>query len=175
MLVRGPFAEPGGGNVGFAPGWLLTEPSNASVLTAFAIAVAAALVAWVLTRLVFRTTLFFIGAIAGGVIGAKLFGLLEQGNGNVVVAALFVMAAAFIVGLATQRFRRPVLIVACALGGAGLALSGLARTVPPHWASCVSPGKLAGIRHGRGVAGVGGGWLGGPNQGATRCEPIRLI
>jgi len=115
---------------GFALGWLLTEPFDASILTALVIAVAGALVAWVLAHLVFRAALFFVGAIAGGVIGAKLFGLLEHGNGNIVVAVLFVGAAAFIVGLATQRFRRTVLVAACALGGAGLALSGLARAFP---------------------------------------------
>lgn len=115
---------------GFALGWLLTEPFQVSILTALVIAAAAALLAWVLARFVFRAALFFIGAIAGGVIGAKLFGLLEQGDGNIVVAVLFVAAAAFIIGIATQRFRHTVLVAACALGGAGLALSGLARAFP---------------------------------------------
>ncbi|OLT05144.1 hypothetical protein BJF90_19550 [Pseudonocardia sp. CNS-004] len=115
---------------GFALGWLLAEPLGASVLTAFLIAVAAAIAAWVLAVFVFRTALFFVGAICGGVIGAKLFGLLEQGSGNVVLAVLFVLASAFVVGIAVQRFRHGMLSLACALGGAGLALSGLARTFP---------------------------------------------
>jgi hypothetical protein len=115
---------------GFALGWLLSEPLGASGLTAFLIAVAAAVAAWVLAVLVFRTALFFVGAMCGGVIGAKLFGLLEQDSGNVVLAMLFVLASAFVVGIAVQRFRRRMLSLACALGGAGLALSGLARIFP---------------------------------------------
>jgi hypothetical protein len=115
---------------GFALGWLLAEALGASVLTAFLVAVAAAIAAWVLAVLVFRTALFFVGAMCGGVIGAKLFGLLEQGSGNVVLAVLFVLASAFVVGVVVQRFRHGTLSLACALGGAGLALSGLARTFP---------------------------------------------
>ncbi|MHA6628490.1 hypothetical protein ACU61A_23885 [Pseudonocardia sichuanensis] len=115
---------------GFALGWLVAEPLGASVLTAFLIAVGAAVAAWVLAVLVFRTALFFVGAMCGGVIGAKLFGLLQQEGGSVVLAVLFVLASAFIVGIAVQRFRHGVLALACALGGAGLALSGLARTFP---------------------------------------------
>ena len=114
---------------GFVLGWLVTEPFETSILVALLIAVAAAAAAWVLVTLVFRTAVFFVGAIAGGVIGAKLFGVLEHG-GNVVLAVLFVAAAAFIVGLAAQRFRGVALEAACALGGSGLALSGVARTFP---------------------------------------------
>jgi hypothetical protein len=43
---------------------------------------------------------------------------------------LFVAATAFIGGLVTQRFRRVALAAICALGGAALALSGLARIFP---------------------------------------------
>lgn len=115
---------------GFALGWLLSEPLGASVLTAFLISVAAAIAAWVLAVFVFRTALFFVGAMCGGVIGAKLFGLFEQGSGNIVLAVLFVSASAFVAGFAVQRFRHGMLSLTCALGGAGLALSGLARTFP---------------------------------------------
>jgi hypothetical protein len=115
---------------GFAIGWLLSETLGASVLTAFLIAAAAAIAAWVLAVVVFRSALFFVGAICGGVIGAKLFGLIEKGSGNIVLAVLFVAASAFVVGLAVQRFRHAMLSPACAFGGAGLALSGLATTFP---------------------------------------------
>lgn len=115
---------------GFALGWLLCEPFGASVLTTFLIAAAAAIAAWVLVVVLFRTALFFVGAMCGAVIGAKLFGLLEHGSRNIVLAVLFVAATGFIVGFVVQRFRAGVLSLACALGGAGLALSGLARTFP---------------------------------------------
>ncbi|GAA5113523.1 hypothetical protein [Pseudonocardia adelaidensis] len=82
-----------------------------------------------LVVVLFRTALFFVGAICGAVIGAKLFGLLQQ-DGNVVLSVLFVAASGFIIGFAVQRFRHGLLSLACALGGAGLVLSGLARTFP---------------------------------------------
>ncbi len=115
---------------GFAVGWLVTEPFGATFLTALIVAVAAAIAAWALAHLVFRVALFFVGGLAGAVVGAKLFGLLQPEPGNVVLAVLFVAAMAFIGGFATQRFRQTALIVACALGGAGLILSGLARAFP---------------------------------------------
>ena len=43
---------------------------------------------------------------------------------------IFVVAVAFISGIATQRFHNTVLTAVCALGGAGLALSGVARAFP---------------------------------------------
>ncbi|GEL21093.1 hypothetical protein PSU4_00470 [Pseudonocardia sulfidoxydans NBRC 16205] len=115
---------------GFAVGWLLTEPFDATVLTALVVAAAAAVGAWALAHLVFRVALFFVGGLAGAVIGAKVFGLLQPDGGSVLLAVLFVAATAFIGGLVTQRFRQTALAVVCALGGAGLVLSGLARAFP---------------------------------------------
>jgi hypothetical protein len=115
---------------GFALGWLLTEPFNASLGVAFGIALAAAVAAWVLATFVFRAALFFVGLIAGGVIGAKLFGLLQGNDHNILLGLIFVVAVGFISGIATQRFHNTVLTAVCALGGAGLALSGVARAFP---------------------------------------------
>lgn len=113
---------------GLALGWLVTEPFRPSLLTASGVALATGLIAWVVAGLVFRAALFFVGALAGGVIGAKLFGLF-QGD-NVVLEILFVAAVGIVVGLAAQHLRRPVAAAACALGGAGLVLSGVARLLP---------------------------------------------
>lgn len=115
---------------GFALGWLITEPFDASFLTALIVALASAAGAWVLAHLVFRVAMFFVGGVAGGVIGAKIFGLLQPGDRSVVLVVIFVAATAFIGGLVTQRYRRTALIIVCALGGAALILSGLARTFP---------------------------------------------
>jgi hypothetical protein len=115
---------------GFALGWLLAEPFGAGLATAFIVAGAAALAGVLLATLVFRVAFFFVGAIAGAVIGAKLFGILQQGEGSVVIAVLFVLASAFLAGLAAQRFTTTALAVVCAAGGAGLVLSGIARTIP---------------------------------------------
>jgi hypothetical protein len=115
---------------GFALGWLLAESLGGSLPVTAVVALCAAVVAWVVATFVFRAALLVVGAIAGGVIGAKLFGLLEGDEGNAVLAILFVLAVAVLVGLATQRFHEPVLALACAFGGASLALSGLARAFP---------------------------------------------
>ena len=115
---------------GFALGWLITEPFNASLGVEFVVALAVAVAAWVLATFVFRAALFFVGLITGGVIGAKLFGLLQGNDHNILLGMIFVVAVAFISGIATQRFHKTVLTAMCALGGAGLALSGMARVFP---------------------------------------------
>ena len=43
---------------------------------------------------------------------------------------IFIVAVGFISGIATRRFHNTVLTAVCALGGAGLALSGVARAFP---------------------------------------------
>jgi hypothetical protein len=115
---------------GFALGWLLAEGLGASLAVTAVVALCAAVVAWVLANLVFRAALFVVGAIAGGVVGAKLFGLLEGGDGSVLLGILFVLAVAVLAGLVTQRYKGVALAAVCALGGAGLALSGVARIFP---------------------------------------------
>jgi hypothetical protein len=115
---------------GFALGWLLADAFDATPFASLAFGLVAALAAWALARLVFGLALFIVGALAGGVVGAKLFAFLQQGAGSVVLAILFVVACAFIAGVATRRFRGAVFAAVCAAGGAGLALNGLARTFP---------------------------------------------
>ncbi|NYJ04462.1 DUF4203 domain-containing protein [Petropleomorpha daqingensis] len=115
---------------GFALGWLVAESLGGSVAVTAIVAACAAVVAWILSTLVFRAALLVVGGVAGGVIGAKFYGLLEGGDGNVVIAIVFVLAVAVLTGLATQRFHETALVWVCAFGGAGLALSGLARIWP---------------------------------------------
>jgi hypothetical protein len=115
---------------GFALGWLVAEGLGGSLAVAAIVALCVAVVGWVLATVVFRAALFVVGGIAGGVIGAKLFGLLEGDHGNLLLALVFVVAVAVLTGLAAQRYRETAAIWACAFGGAGLALSGLARIWP---------------------------------------------
>jgi hypothetical protein len=115
---------------GFALGWRLAEGSGAGLGTSVGVAVTVALGAWAAATFVFHATPFFVGAIAGAVVRARMFGLLAHGERTLVLAMLFVLAVAFIAELVTQRFHSVLLAAACALGGAGLALAGLARTSP---------------------------------------------
>ncbi len=136
---------------GFALGWLLGDAFSATPLASLVFGVVAALAAWALARLIFGLALFIVGALAGAVVGAKLFAFLQQGEGSVILAVLFVAATGFIAGVATRRFRGTVLAAACALGGAGLVLSGLARAFPqvlgflrtPHTPGMAALGALA--------------------------------
>jgi hypothetical protein len=115
---------------GFALGWLVAEALGASLGVAAIVALCAAVVGWVLATVVFRAALFVVGGIAGGVIGAKLFGLLDGDDGDVLLALVFVLAVGLLTGLAAQRFHETAAVGACAFGGAGLALSGVARIWP---------------------------------------------
>lgn len=112
---------------GFGLAWMLADAFGASGATTLVIAAAGALAAWVLVSLVFRTALFFVGAIVGAAIGAKLYGVLQQGDGSVVVAVVFVLAVAFACGYLANRWRARVLLWLTALGGSALALSGIGR------------------------------------------------
>jgi hypothetical protein len=116
---------------GFALGWVFAESLGGSLAVIAVVALAAAVTAWILATFVLRAGLFVVGAVAGGVIGAKVFGLLQGGDdSSIVVGLVFVVAIATLTGFLTQRFHEPAVALACALGGAGLALSGAARMLP---------------------------------------------
>ncbi len=112
---------------GFGLGWLLADAFGASTSTTLVIAAAGALIAWVLVALIFRTALFFVGAVVGSVIGAKLYGILERSSGSVIVAVVFVGAVAVISGWMANRWHARVVLWLTAIGGAALALTGLGR------------------------------------------------
>ena len=155
-----------------ACGWLVAEGLGAQLLTTAVVAVVAALASWAVTRVVFGAAVFFVGALAGGVVGAKLFGLLQQGEGSRVLALLFVVAMAIVVGVATQRFRTVMLTAVCALGGAGLALSGLAWAFPRYLGFLrVPPTPGLAAVSARRVAGARGGRLAGATAVGVRREP----
>lgn len=129
---------------GFALGWLLADAFNATALTSLVFGLFAGIAAWVLTRLVFGIAMFVVGALAGAVVGAKLFALLQQGEGSYVLAVLFVAASAFIGGVVTRRFHTTMIAAICALGGAGLMLSGLAQALPQVFGALRAPQTAGG-------------------------------
>jgi prolipoprotein diacylglyceryltransferase len=80
--------------------------------------------------LVFRFGAFFVGAVAGGVIGARIFSLIVTGTDKVLLTVVWVLVFAGLSGLLASRYRGRFLMWATALGGAGLALAGLGRIAP---------------------------------------------
>jgi len=112
----------------FAVVWLLADVFGASTGTALLVAAAGAVAVWVLVRVVFRTALFFVGALAGSVVGARAYALLEADSSSAVVGVVFVAAIAVLGGWLAARWDIRVVLALTALGGAGLILSGLGRT-----------------------------------------------
>jgi hypothetical protein len=115
---------------GFALGWLIAELFGASATTTVLVGLGCAVVAWVLVSLVFRFAAFFVGAVAGGVIGARLFELFVTGDNKVLLTVVWVLAIAGICGFLTGRYRGRFLMWVTALGGAGLAMTGVSRIAP---------------------------------------------
>jgi hypothetical protein len=115
---------------GFALGWVLAVLFGADLGVTVLAGLAGAVIAWVTVTLIFRLGAFFVGAVAGGVIGARTYEFLHTGKADVLLAVVFVLAAAGLCGLLANRYRAGFLMWACALGGAGVALTGLSRMAP---------------------------------------------
>lgn len=107
--------------------WLLMDAFGGAGLTILLVALAGGVAAVLLARFVFRSALFVIGMVVGAAIGGRLYTLLEPTGGSGLVATANVVAAAFLGGWLSQKWRLKVLVVLTALGGAGLVLSGVGR------------------------------------------------
>jgi hypothetical protein len=88
---------------------------------------------------------------------------------------LFVAAMAFVAGVATQRFRGVMLAAACALGGAGLALSGLAQVFPQYLGFLRVPSTpaLAAVAAAVWLVLAGTGWVVQRRTGRAEDQPVR--
>lgn len=115
---------------GFAIAWMLADNFDTSAGTGLLIGLGGAATAWIVVSLIFRAAGFFVGAVAGGVIGAKLYTLLQGDDSSLVLALIFVLSMAMVAGFLTDRLRRRFLLWLCALGGAGVALSGFGTVAP---------------------------------------------
>ena len=92
-----------------------------------------------MVTLVFRSSLFFVGAVVGTVIGAKLYGVLAGSSNSVIVAVVFVAAVAFICGWMANRWHARVVLWVTAIGGAALTLTGLGRIWPDQMQALSNP------------------------------------
>ena len=110
----------------FGACWIVTDAVGASPWTSLIIGIAGAVVTWIVVSLVFHAALFFVGGVAGALIGAKLYSLL-QSDRHILVALIFAAAFAIVCGFLATRWRLRVLLWLTALAGAGLMLHGLGR------------------------------------------------
>ncbi len=111
--------------LGFGAGWLLANVFNASLLVTLVIALVAALFAWLMVRLAATIVFFAVGALVGAVVGARLFRLLEGGNGNLLLAAVFIPAVAIAGGWVAEKSRDRFVAWGTSIGGAALVLAGV--------------------------------------------------
>jgi hypothetical protein len=112
---------------GAGAGWLLAETFDAPLVTTLLVAAAGAVGTFALSFLVSRFLFFLAGACAGAVIGAKLFLLEAGGEGDWLLALLFVPSVAIVTGLVTQHYEKRFLRWGTAIAGAALLLSAIGR------------------------------------------------
>lgn len=115
---------------GFGASWLVADTFDASTSTALLISAAGALIAFLLSLVMSKLMLFFVGGVVGAVVGAKLFVVLDGGDASVLLAVVFIPAVAFLFAVLAQRWSRTFLAWATAFGGAAIALTGLGRLAP---------------------------------------------
>lgn len=111
--------------VGFGAGWLVADVFGASLLATLVIAIGSALVAWLLVRLAATVVFFAVGALVGLLVGARLFRLIEGGDGNLLLAVVFVPAIGIAGGWLAEKTRESFVAWGTSIGGAALVLSGL--------------------------------------------------
>ncbi|AOW92990.1 DUF4203 domain-containing protein [Rhodococcus sp. WMMA185] len=116
---------------GFGLGWLLADLLSLSIGTTFLVALIGAVVAWVATTLIFKFAAFFLGIIAGAVIGAKLSRVLQPEDTNWLLSAVVIVALAVACGFIADRYRARALLWLTALGGASMVASGLGLAIGP--------------------------------------------
>lgn len=124
---------------GFGVSWLLADTFGASAWTALLISAAGALIALLLSLVMSKLMLFFVGGVVGAVVGAKVFVLLDGKDASVLLAVIFIPAIAFLFAFLTQRHSGSFLAWATAFGGAAMALTGLGRLAPNLFEALYAP------------------------------------
>jgi hypothetical protein len=114
----------------FGLGWLLADLFGATAGTALIIAAGSAVIGWALITLVFKIARFFIGLIAGALIGARLYAIFSPGDRSIVLAVVVVVATAIVFGFLADRYKGRIILWATAIGGAGLIISALGYIWP---------------------------------------------
>ena len=164
--------------MGFGAGWLLANVFDASLLVTAVVAVVGALLAWVLVRLAATLVFFVVGALVGLLVGARLFRLLEGGDGNLLLAVVFIPAIGIAGGWLAEKTREAFVAWGTSIGGAALVLAGLGRARQRAGLAARPERDLAGRGRGGGVGrpvGRSSGSARRPSGPTTRAEPARSV
>jgi hypothetical protein len=124
---------------GFGVSWLLADAFGASTGTALLIAASGALLAFLLSLVLSKLMLLFVGGVVGAVVGAKLFVLLDGTDASALLAVVFIPTIAFLFAFLAQRWSRNFLAWATSFGGAAIALTGLGQLAPNHVGALKAP------------------------------------
>ena len=116
--------------LGFGAGWLVANAFEASTWTALGVGAASGVLALVTAVLASRVVVFLLGLMAGAIVGAKLFLVLDQGDASLVLATVFIPAVALSCAYLAGRWRAGFIGWATAAAGAALTLSGLGLVWP---------------------------------------------
>jgi hypothetical protein len=111
--------------LGFGAGWLLASVFDASLLITVGVALLGALLTWLFVRLASTVVFFAVGALVGVLVGARLYRLLEGGDGNVLLAVVFIPAVAIACAWLAVRSKDKFVAWGTSIGGAALVLAGL--------------------------------------------------
>jgi len=111
--------------VGFGAGWLLANVFDANLLVTLVIGIVGALFAWLIVRLAAAIVFFVVGALVGVLVGARLFRLLEGGDGNLLLAIVFIPAIGIAGGWLAEKTKERFVAWGTSIGGAALVLAGL--------------------------------------------------
>lgn len=111
--------------VGFGAGWLLANVFDATLLVTAVIAVVGGLFAWLVVRIAASFVFFVVGALVGLLVGARLFRLLEGGDGNLLLAVVFIAAIGIVGGWLAEKTKERFVAWGTSIGGAALVLAGV--------------------------------------------------
>jgi hypothetical protein len=111
--------------VGFGAGWLLANVFDANLLVTLVVAIVGGLFAWLVVRLASAVVFFMVGALVGLLVGARLFRLLEGGDGNLLLAIVFIPAIGIAGGWLAEKTKERFVAWGTSIGGAALVLAGV--------------------------------------------------
>lgn len=117
--------------VGFGAGWLLADVFNATFLVSLVIALVGAVVAWLVLRLATTIVFFLVGGLVGAAVGARVYRLLEGGDGNLLLAIVFIPAVAIAGGWLAEKTREKFVAWGTSIAGAALVLGGIGEVSDP--------------------------------------------
>lgn len=117
--------------VGFGLGWLIADLFQPALSVLFLFGLVGAVLAWVITTLVFKLSAYAIGGLAGAMAGARIADVLQPGDNNWALSAIVVLAIGVAAAFLADKYRARALLWLTSIGGASMMLNGIGRMAEP--------------------------------------------